>query len=238
LQWLCLWFYLHVEGWRGQALEAYRDDEIARTEPATLGDGNLRAIPAGNRSSLDECGPSLGQLPASVVSRDAPEDARATDDKLNLVSAIDRNYVVPWSAMIASFRKQNPALPAHAFVIHYDLTPDDLAYIERVSRSVDVGLSIIRIPLYPFALFTTRRRTNLFTRETMSPIAYAKAFIDRFLPPELNRAVLIDADIVIAGDMSELLQMRPEFPLAAVTNIPRLHHHQFNSGFILADLEQ
>ena len=162
----------------------------------------------------------------------------ATEHRLSFVSAIDRNYVIPWSAMIASFRDQNPLLAAHAFIIHYDLTPDDLAYLERVCRSVAVPLNIIRIPFYPFALFSTRRRTNLQTRRNMSPIAYAKAFIDRFLPVDLKRAVLIDADIIIAGDMSELLNMRPEHPLAAVTNIPRNHHHQFNSGFVFADVER
>ncbi|MCC6947034.1 MAG: hypothetical protein IT539_04625 [Bradyrhizobiaceae bacterium] len=182
--------------------------------------------------------PRLAHIEAPVALAAIAPDTDGAERRLNFVSAIDRNYVVPWSAMIDSYRDHNPTLAAHAFIIHYDLTPDDITYLERVCRSVNVELHFIRIPFYPFALFSTRRRKNLRTRKTMSPIAYAKAFIDRFLPADLKRAVLIDADIIIADDMSELLSLQPEHPLAAVTNIPRKHHHQFNSGFILADLDR
>jgi hypothetical protein len=33
-------------------------------------------------------------------------------DALNIVSAIDRNYVLPYAVMLRSFREHNPLLPA------------------------------------------------------------------------------------------------------------------------------
>ncbi|MEX2127599.1 MAG: glycosyltransferase family 8 protein [Xanthobacteraceae bacterium] len=164
---------------------------------------------------------------------------QANPGTLRLVSAIDRNYVVPWSAMIASLRDHNQDVPADVFILQYDLTPDDIAYIERVAVATGVRVNIVQISPYPFALFHTRRRRNyLSTRSSMSPIAYVKAFVDRLLPANLDRIVTIDADIIVSGRMDELLTMNLSRPVAAVANITRDHYHQFNSGFMLVDLRE
>jgi lipopolysaccharide biosynthesis glycosyltransferase len=163
--------------------------------------------------------------------------AQAGRNTLRLVSAIDRNYVVPWSAMLASFRDHNPTLPAEAFILQYDFTPDDMTYVQRVAAGVGVPAHVIRISPYPFALFHTRRRPHyLRSRSLMSPIAYAKAFVDRLLPANVDRIVTIDADIIIADRFDELYSMDLPQPLAAVANASPTHHRQFNSGFMIVDL--
>jgi len=156
----------------------------------------------------------------------------------NFASAIDRHYVKPYAAMLMSFRAKNPQTPAAAYVLHYDLTDDDLSFLNRVAENVSIALTTITIPPYPLMHFAVRKRVHLNPMRTMSPIAYAKAFLDRYLPLEIQRVICIDADIIVASDMSELLHFKPDKPIAAVANLPRNHHHQFNSGFMVIELDQ
>jgi lipopolysaccharide biosynthesis glycosyltransferase len=155
-----------------------------------------------------------------------------------LVSAVDRNYVVPWSAMLASFRDYNRVAPAEAFILQYDFTPDDATYVQRVARNLRIPVHVVHMSPYPFVLFHTRQRPHyLRSRSLMSPIAYAKAFVDRLLPASIDRIVTIDADIILSGRIDELFAIDLPKPLAAVANASRTHSHQFNSGFMLIDLE-
>ncbi|MCX7302934.1 MAG: hypothetical protein NTV73_01160 [Hyphomicrobiales bacterium] len=156
----------------------------------------------------------------------------------NFASAIDRHYVKPYAAMLMSFRDKNPQTSAAAYLLHYDLTEDDLSFLDRVAGKVGIPLTAIAIPAYPLMHFVVRKRVHLNPMQTMSPIAYGKSFLDRYLPRELKRIICIDADIIVASDMSELLHIIPEEPIAAVANLPRNHHHQFNSGFMAIDLDQ
>lgn len=155
-----------------------------------------------------------------------------------LISAIDRYYLLPWSVMLASYREHNPHRPTSAYVLHYDLTDDDLAYIQRIAALTSIPVEAIQIPKYPFVLFQTRKRQSLAARKTMSTVAYAKAAIDKLLPAHLNRVLLIDADVVINGPLDEILDMPLSAPLAATSNIPRLHDCQFNSGVVLVNLAE
>lgn len=152
------------------------------------------------------------------------------------MSAIDRHYVVPWSIMLASLRKKNPALDVEAFLLHFDLTDEDLGYLTEIATSTAVPVHFIRVPAYPFVTFPTRRNVAISGRKKMPPIVYVKAFIDRFIPDRVRRCVLIDADVVVAGAIDELLTMPMPHSIAAVANIPRNHHHQFNTGFALVNL--
>jgi lipopolysaccharide biosynthesis glycosyltransferase len=150
---------------------------------------------------------------------------------------LDRAYVLPYSAMLASFRACNTAARAAAFVLHYDLVDDDLRYLQRVSERVGVPLTYVKIPAHPFNQFSVRKRRHVNAKELMSPIAYAKAFVDRFLPADIDRVICIDADIIIADTLCQL-PSSSEAPLLAVANLPRNHHHQFNSGFMVIDLQK
>jgi lipopolysaccharide biosynthesis glycosyltransferase len=153
-----------------------------------------------------------------------------------LASAIDRDYVVPYAAMLTSLREHNPHVGVAAYVLHYDLVEDDRRLLEAVSDRTGFDITLIRIPAYPFRSFTTRRRNNIAGKDKMSPISYAKAFLDRFLPTHVGRLLCIDADVIVNGDMSEIWQMDVTPPVMAAANIPRMHSHQFNSGFMLLDL--
>lgn len=157
---------------------------------------------------------------------------------LTLVSAIDRHYVVPFAVMLKSYRTHNTSAITRAYILQYDLTNDDIEFLQRVAQEDNIEVIFIKIPAYPFLFFKSRARTSLKRRQTMSPIAYAKAFLDRFLPVEIDRALCIDADVVINGSLNELLNLDFDEPIAAVSNIPRQHGHQFNSGVMLVDLEQ
>jgi len=155
-----------------------------------------------------------------------------------LASAIDRNYVVPYAAMLSSFRDHNPGISAKAFVIHYDLLDDDRRFLDAVCRRAGIDLDPVQIPAYPFRSFKTRRRAYLGEHGRMSPIAYAKAFLDRFLPADVDCAICIDADVIVNGDMAEARHMQITAPVMAAANVPRLFPHQFNSGFMVLDLAE
>ncbi|NJM91706.1 MAG: glycosyltransferase family 8 protein [Rhodospirillaceae bacterium] len=168
----------------------------------------------------------------------APGALRQEMARQVLASAIDRNYVVPYAAMLTSLREHNPHVGVAAYVLHYDLMEDDRRFLEAVSDRTGIDVTLIRVPAYPFRSFTTRRRNNIAGKDKMAAISYAKAFVDRYLPTDVGRLVCIDADIVVNGDMSEIWQMDVTSPVMAAANIPRMHSHQFNSGFMLLDLAE
>lgn len=158
--------------------------------------------------------------------------------ELVLASAIDRNYVVPFAVMLKSYRSYNTSTRTRAYILQYDLTDDDVEFLQRIACEENIEIIFIKIPAYPFLFFKSRARTSVKQRRTMSPIAYAKAFLDRFLPADIDSVLCIDADIVVNGSFSELLSLDFDSPIAAVSNIPRQHGHQFNSGVMLVDLQR
>lgn len=168
--------------------------------------------------------------------RSADGAARRDGPRQALASAIDRNYVVPYAAMLASLRDHNPRVDLTAYVLHYDLVDDDRRFFDAVSDKTGFDINLISIPPYPFRSFETRQRRNIAGKDKMAPISYAKAFLDRFLPAGIGRMLCIDADIIVNGDISEIWQMNVAPPVLAAANIPRMHFHQFNSGFMLLDL--
>lgn len=162
--------------------------------------------------------------------------ARSAARPCVLASAIDRNYVIPYAAMLSSLRDHNPAAEICAYLIHYDLLEDDRRFLEAVSKRAGIALTLVSIPGYPFLSFGTRRRRHLGREKHMPQIAYAKAFLDRFLPVDVDRVICIDGDVIVNGDMAEIFDMQVDAPVTATANIARLHAHQFNSGFMLLDL--
>jgi lipopolysaccharide biosynthesis glycosyltransferase len=158
-------------------------------------------------------------------------------NSLVFATALDRNYVLPYSVMLISFRDKNRTAKARAYVLHYDLGQDDATFLKRLAAETDIEIILRRIPAHPVLTYSVRKRRHINSTEKMSPIAYAKAFLDRYLPDDLSAVICIDADIVINGEMVELPKLNEGSGLAAVANLPRNHHHQFNSGFMLLDLE-
>jgi lipopolysaccharide biosynthesis glycosyltransferase len=158
--------------------------------------------------------------------------------ELNFVSVIDRNYVIPCSILLLSFRENNPELRATIFILHCDLTDDDCGYLQAVAGMTGIDLHFVKMPADPFSQFPTRRRSQVQSQREMPPIAYAKAFVDRFIPAHVNRAVIIDSDMVAAGSFAGVNDLLGDALLAAVASpfsfSPR--HYQFNSGFMPVDL--
>lgn len=156
---------------------------------------------------------------------------------VNIASVTDRSYLLPFLVMLHSLRSSTDRKIA-LYLLHSKLSSDELHAAESVAKSLDVNIYAIPLPQMPFIFFATRKRNNLRSRRTMSPVAYAKAFVDGLLPKDVDRCLILDADMIVRDDIGQLFDASFSSPLAAVANLPRHHHHQFNSGMMVANLDQ
>ena len=157
--------------------------------------------------------------------------------QLDLVTPTDESYVLPVSTMMKSLRIANPAINIRLFLLSFGLRDSSVEFLNRVARDSRIALENVSIEFDDLGSFGVRRRTNINKNKMMSPVAYAKAFLDRYLPSDLDRVICMDADIIVFRQFEKKDLGDWSWPIAAVPNIPRNHGHQFNSGFMLVNLE-
>lgn len=157
---------------------------------------------------------------------------------MNIVTVVDTNYVFPLSVVMNTASRSTNMTGVTWYVLSAGLRPEDMRYLETITSDLGIAMSLVELPRFPFYFYSVRQRNSLSKGGAMSQAAYAKAFIDRFLPDHVDRVLLLDADIVVEKDLTPLYGIDMSRPIAAVANIPRAHHHQFNSGVVLVDLSE
>lgn len=116
---------------------------------------------------------------------------------MNIVITVDDNYIRPALIMLESLFEQNRT-PMHIYLLHSNVCAENLSKLTRHVTALGGTFSDIRVD---GALFEGAPVNKYFTKEM-----YYRLLIYRLLPDE-ERALYLDPDIIIRGEIDGLYQM-------------------------------
>jgi lipopolysaccharide biosynthesis glycosyltransferase len=165
---------------------------------------------------------------------------------LHLVLAADGRCVEGCAVALHSVcASTSSRRPLHFHVITNDLAPHQRDLLARTVREAP-GEGVITFPG-----FDPRPVQHLLRSKLITHTAYARLFLDRLLPDEVERCIYLDCDVVVRRDVEELWNTPLDgHTLGAVDNSPwedsgghqkRLGLREalyFNSGVLLIDLRR
>ena len=132
--------------------------------------------------------------------------------RMNLLVTLNRAYLKYLISMLRSFNDSNP-YPVDIYIFSNDLSIDDIAAY-KTYLSPSNAYHIIRIPKSALvdAPISSRYPTEM----------YYRIFAGKFLPPQLDKILYLDPDIIVKGDLMELYSMDMKNALfAGACNIRR-----------------
>ena len=116
---------------------------------------------------------------------------------MNIVITVDDNYIRPALIMLESLFEQNRT-PMHIYLLHSNVCAENLSKLARHVAALGGAFSDIRVD---GALFEDAPVNKYFTKEM-----YYRLLIYRLLPDE-ERALYLDPDIIIRGEIDGLYNM-------------------------------
>lgn len=161
---------------------------------------------------------------------------------MNIVVTINRKYLRPLCVMLRSFLDAHPHRTVDIYILHTELTHEDIAFIEETLGAG--GYALHAVPVSRDFL-KDAPVTFHFSREM-----YFRIFAAGLLPEEAPRALYLDPDMVILRDLSAMYDMdmgdrffaaaRSINTVAELAYKVRLHmpteSRYFNSGVLLMNL--
>lgn len=150
----------------------------------------------------------------NMMAPDSPLSANLDNAVIDIVLAADANYAMPMSVVLTSAAInccEHRVLNIH--IIEKDYSE---ALKQRVKESLDqVRPNNLRLHWYPviseslYGLPIVQSHINLMT--------YSRLLLPWLLPPTVNRALYLDCDVLVEGDLSELWdEYIPDKALGAV----------------------
>jgi lipopolysaccharide biosynthesis glycosyltransferase len=159
---------------------------------------------------------------------------------MNIVCACDANFIAHLATMLLSFVENNERHRTRIFV----LCDGSLTGREKLAVMFDrhrVDLSLISIE--------DSFLQGLFVSYHIARVAYARLLMGELLPPEIDRVIYLDCDLIIRGDLSDLWNVNLEGKtVVAVREVTDYIWHSklglppgapyFNNGVMLIDLDR
>lgn len=162
---------------------------------------------------------------------------------MDVVCAADNNYVEHCTVMLTSLFETNPGEDFTIHLLSDGMSDEGIASIEKAVRSFGGRFHAYRID--PEVL----KRCPIKTTDHLSLATYNRLLMAELLPPEVDRALYLDCDIVIDGPLRELLETPLDgYALAAVEemgcSLPDVYERlgyeprygYFNAGVLLVNL--
>ncbi len=159
---------------------------------------------------------------------------------MNIVCACDLNYIPHMAAMLLSLVENNERHGIRIFVLYDGAFPeqDKLAVMLRGHRAEVSFISVEESLL-----------ESLFVNYHISRATYARLLIGELLPPEIDRVIYLDCDLIVRGDLGDLWHTDlGGKTVAAVGEITEYLWHSrlglppgapyFNGGVMLVDLRR
>ena len=165
-------------------------------------------------------------------------------DRIQLLCALDANYLPQLRVLLTSIRLNNPGEPFGLYLMHSGLPERELEGLERWCG--EAGWEFHSVPM-DAALFDGAPVTAQYPREM-----YYRLLAGQMLPDSLSRVLYLDPDILVINPLRELWETDMQgnmFAAAAHTgktelanNVNRIRlgtdHDYYNSGVLLIDLER
>lgn len=169
----------------------------------------------------------------------------------HIVLCVDGGYAVPGAVVVSSLvRNLDPDTPVMLWMIHDGLSPGQQAfYRAAVASRGNETLEFLEIPK---SLLSLPSKSDY-----ISTVTYGRFAIPRLLPESVSKVLYLDADLLIRGDISPLLNVdllghsaaavrEPSDPLfGSLRGLQHTYdldlnplHPYFNAGVLLLDLGQ
>ncbi|HHU52215.1 MAG TPA: glycosyltransferase family 8 protein [Firmicutes bacterium] len=163
---------------------------------------------------------------------------------MNILVTLNSTYLKPLRVMLKSMFINNPTEEFHIYLIHSRIAEEDLTVLDGFITRNGGKLFVISIPDDYF--------TDAPLRLHYSKEMYYRLLACKFLPPELDKILYLDPDIIVINELRALYQLdltgylyaaayHRRVPLKEINKI-RLKAHEmeeyFNSGVLLMNLER
>lgn len=121
-------------------------------------------------------------------------------DSLHIVLSSDENYAEFVAVVIVSLFETNKN---HNICVHLLSNGIKDSTIDALKRHVPQG----RGELFVYDISNTREKLNANLPTTISIAAYSRLLVQNILPPNIERVLYVDTDVVFNGDISSLWEI-------------------------------
>ena len=109
-----------------------------------------------------------------------------------IACAVDHSYVLPLAVMLESLTQHlRPGLHAELYLIHAGLPQSSLSSVSSIIETHSIPLSGAQLSAAP--------RAPRFPREASAPL-----LLPELLPPDVERILFLDADMLVLQDLANL----------------------------------
>ena len=170
--------------------------------------------------------------------------------EIALLCCGDDGYAMPIAVMLCSASANlPPPWRLRVFLMDGGITPASRHRLEKkIAGLGNVDLEWRQVGLDAFNQLPTTKR--------LKSSIYIRLLMDDVLPPDLQRIIYLDGDLIVEGDLSQLWQeafgpaavlavcdfgssvIRPELPLPGADESLRKSAPSFNSGVLMIDLNR
>lgn len=162
---------------------------------------------------------------------------------VNVVTACDKRFFPYLPVMFLSLLENNPNCGVTLYLLHTELTQEDISVLEQIARKFQARVVPLRIDTSPVAAMPTRERLPL--------IVYFRLYAADILPQTAERALILDVDLIVRKPLDEFYQTDFEGSLCVACEdeehnvkpykdalgVPAGHTY-FNAGVLLLNLRQ
>ena len=163
-------------------------------------------------------------------------------NEINILVTLNGKYLPPLQVLLTSLRTAHPDEPLTVWLLHSGIAPGALKMVERQCGRLGMTLHCLTVDR---AVFDSAPVTRQYPQEM-----YYRLLAGCFLPPELDRVLYIDPDILVLNSLRPLWETPLEgrlFAAASHTGKTGLMNNinqvrlgtdckYFNSGVLLIDL--
>ncbi|MDG9716246.1 glycosyltransferase [Streptomyces sp. DH24] len=157
-----------------------------------------------------------------------PAPAASTRDltgkrRIAFASYVDENYLPGFLALLRSLALSNPGVCEDFVVLHDDLRPASVARI----RALHPRIVLRRVNTAHYDAYRKGDQDNYLVRK-------AYFILDVFRLREYDTVITLDTDMVVLGDLGELLALRE-----GIAAVPQFFYgqHKLNSGLLVVQRE-
>lgn len=117
--------------------------------------------------------------------------------RMNIASALNSKYVRYTYVMLTSLFHNNPEAEIHVYLLHNDLSCEEQKLLSSLAEKYGNQLHFLHLKRSDFP-------ASLPTTESWSLEAYFRLTLTDILPPEVDRLLYLDVDIIVANPLNEL----------------------------------
>lgn len=165
---------------------------------------------------------------------------------MNLIVAVNKDYIPVCQTMLFSFFQNNTNQKITVYILNSSLEEQDVSVLSKAIISFGGEAVIVPVPLELFKGMPT-------VLERFSIEIYFRIFAHKFLPPEVDRALWLDADMIILRSIETFYYQEFEgrslivcrdcgYATEEIADIKKQmdieeDHQYFNSGVVLYNLD-